>query len=89
MNRVHPINQEAEWVFSALGLLFPLVLCLGCADNQTMTLTADLPLHLEEHLDAATIVGSELPADLPQPVVWNFDEAQPDWNVLSLEMLEF
>jgi arylsulfatase A-like enzyme len=39
-----------------------------------------MPLHLEEHLDAATIVGSEVPADLPVPVEWRFDEPQPDWK---------
>ena len=31
-------------------------------------LTAEVPLHLEEHLDAARIVGSEVPEDLPRVV---------------------
>jgi hypothetical protein len=39
-----------------------------------------MPLHLEEHLDAATIVGSEVPADLVESVEWRFDEPQPDWR---------
>ena len=43
-------------------------------------LTAEVPLHLEEHLDVATIVGSEVPADLPEPVEWRFDEPQEDWK---------
>ena len=40
-------------------------------------------LHLEEHLDDATIIGSEVPADLPQPVEWRFDEPQPGWKATT------
>ncbi|MEE9473850.1 MAG: hypothetical protein V3V82_07695, partial [Acidimicrobiia bacterium] len=43
-----------------------------------------MPLHLEEHLDAATIVGSEVPADLVEPVEWRFDEPQPGWKAVAL-----
>jgi arylsulfatase A-like enzyme len=43
-------------------------------------LTADLPLHLEDHLDVARIEGSEVPEDIPAPVEWHFDEPQPDWK---------
>jgi arylsulfatase A-like enzyme len=39
-----------------------------------------MPLHLEDHLDSAIIQGSEVPADLPRPVEWRFDEPQPDWQ---------
>jgi hypothetical protein len=55
-----------------------LVSCSGSPPGSPV-LTADIPLHLEEHLDAATIVGSDVPEDVPQSVVWSFDEAQPDW----------
>ncbi len=60
------------------SLLLPGVLCLGCGGPAP--LTVDMPLHLEDHLDAATIVGSEVPADLPDPVEWRFDEPQPGWK---------
>ena len=60
------------------SLLLPSVLCLGCGGPAP--LTVDMPLHLEEHLDAATIVGSEVPDDIPEPVEWRFDEPQPDWR---------
>ncbi|MEE8146682.1 MAG: sulfatase-like hydrolase/transferase, partial [Longimicrobiales bacterium] len=60
------------------SLLLPSVLCLGCGGPAP--LTVDMPLHLEDHLDAATIVGSEVPAELPQRIEWRFDEAQPDWK---------
>jgi hypothetical protein len=43
-------------------------------------LTADMPLHLEDHLDAAVVEGSELPENPPQTVQWHFDEPQPEWN---------
>ncbi len=60
------------------NLLLLSVWCFGCGGPAP--LTVDMPLHLEEHLDAATIVGSEVPADLPAPVEWRFDEPQPDWR---------
>ena len=60
------------------SLLLPSVLCLGCGGPAP--LTVDMPLHLEDHLDAATIVGSEVPDDIPEPVEWRFDEPQPDWR---------
>ena len=60
------------------GLLLPSVLCLGCGGPAP--LTVDMPLHLEDHLDVATIVGSEVPEDVPAPVEWRFDESQPDWK---------
>ena len=50
----------------AVSLLATL-LAVGCTglDSGQLPLTAEVPLHLEEHLDVATIVGSEVPADLP------------------------
>ncbi|MCH8937692.1 MAG: sulfatase-like hydrolase/transferase, partial [Gemmatimonadetes bacterium] len=60
------------------SLLLPSVLCLGCGGPAP--LTVDMPLHLEDHLDAATVVGSEVPAELLEPVEWRFDEPQPDWK---------
>ena len=63
--------------FPATWLLFG-ALCLGCGGPEP--LTVDMPLHLEDHLDVATIVGSEVPADLLVPIVWHFDQPQPDWK---------
>ncbi len=64
-------------VVVASALLSP-----GCADREPgpAVLTADLPLHLEDHLDVATVEGSEVPEDVPAPVEWRFDEPQPDWK---------
>ena len=66
-------------IFPATVLGLTLLSCSGSPSGSTV-LTADMPLHLEEHLDVATIVGSEVPADLPQPVEWRFDEPQPEWR---------
>jgi len=38
--------------------------CVGCQTGPA-ALTADVPLHLEEHIDAAKIEGSEVPVDVP------------------------
>ena len=65
--------------FAATVLSLTLVSCSGSPSGSTV-LTADMPLHLEDHLDAATIVGSEVPAELLEPVEWHFDEPQPDWK---------
>ena len=40
-------------------------------------------LLLEEHLEAATIEGSEVPADVPAAVEWRFDEPQPAWKPVA------
>jgi len=63
--------------FSWLGWL---ILVLGSSCGGPAPLTVNTPLHLEEHLEAAVIVGSEVPADVPQPVVWDFDQPQPAWQ---------
>ena len=54
----------------------------GCGDRESaqVILTADVPLHLEDHLDAATIEGSEIPTDVPETLEWRFDEPQPEWK---------
>jgi hypothetical protein len=78
MQRLTTRFPKAHRTPALAGLLFPLVLCLGC--GSPAPLTVDMPLHLEEHLDDATIVGSEVPADIPEPVEWRFDDPQPDWR---------
>ena len=60
-------------------LTLPLLSCSGSASDSPV-LTAEMPLHLEDHLDAATIVGSEVPAEVPAVMEWHFDEPQDDWK---------
>ena len=72
--------------FTCLIILTAVLLLFGCRDTepeQQTALTAEMPLHLEDHLDTANIEGSEVPADVPKPVVWHFDEPQPDWKVVD------
>jgi len=57
----------------------------GCADRASPpVLTAAMPLHLEDHLEAAVVEGSELPENPPQTVEWRFDEPQPEWQPTPL-----
>ena len=67
------------WIVLITLLCVPSISCSGPTSGSPV-LTAELPLHLEEHLDAATIEGSEVPEVLPQPVEWRFDEPQLDWQ---------
>jgi arylsulfatase A-like enzyme len=62
-----------------------LALALGCADqlSEKSPLTAECPLHLEEHFEAATVEGSEVLGELPATVEWRFDKPQPDWKPLA------
>ncbi|HEX9705144.1 MAG TPA: hypothetical protein VGA20_07855, partial [Gemmatimonadales bacterium] len=74
---VRSLIRRSSLVAASLGL----ALAAGCVDPAAVrVLTADMPLHLEDHLDAATVEGSELPATIPEPVEWRFDEPQPDWK---------
>jgi len=61
-------------------------LAAACADRAAgpPVLTADMPLHLEDHLGSATIVGSEVPVDPPQGIEWRFDEPQPEWKPVAM-----
>ena len=72
-------GRAASRIVPATVLGLALVSCSGSPSGSTV-LTADMPLHLEQHLDAATIVGSEVPADILAPVEWRFDEPQPGWK---------
>jgi len=74
--------------FTCLIILTAVLLLFGCRDTepeQQTALTAEMPLHLEDHLDAGHIVGSEVPEDVPKPAVWSFDEPQPDWKPVKLK----
>ena len=74
-------GRAAPRIFPATVLGLTLVSCSGPPSGSTV-LTADMPLHLEDHLDDATIVGSEVPVEALAPVEWHFDEPQPDWKPL-------
>jgi arylsulfatase A-like enzyme len=65
-----------------LSSLLLLALATSCTEKEPgpQPLSAERPLHLEEHLDAATIEGSEVPEELLEPMEWRFDESQPAWN---------
>ena len=72
-------GRAASRIFPATVLSLALVSCSGSPSGSTV-LMADVPLHLEDHLDAATIEGSEIPTDVPEALEWRFDEPQPEWK---------
>ncbi|MCZ6755926.1 MAG: sulfatase [Gemmatimonadetes bacterium] len=77
------LARAVSRIVPATLLTFPLVHCSG-RPSDSPVLTADMPLHLEDHLEAAVIEGSELPVDSPESIVWSFDEPQPDWRAFSV-----
>jgi len=64
---------------AAVGALLLSAHCVARSSSPA-PLTADVPLHLESHLDAAKIEGSAAPVDPPRPVEWRFDQPQPAWK---------
>jgi len=82
------MNKRKEIYFSLL--VFALFWLTSCAPEvPDRTLTANIPLHLEEHLEQAILTNSEVPKDIPQPVIWSFDKAQPEWKAAPLRNLPF
>ncbi|MEE9264435.1 MAG: hypothetical protein V3V11_08270, partial [Vicinamibacteria bacterium] len=73
---IHEIHRRLMWQVLA-GLL--VLSGVGC-ESGPAPLRVEMPLHLEDHLDAATIEGSEVPKDIPEAVEWRFGEPQPDWK---------
>jgi arylsulfatase A-like enzyme len=69
---------NAHRIRRSAALALPSLLWAGCGPEAS--LRVEMPLHLEDHLDAATVTGSEVPADPSQPVEWRFDEPQHDWR---------
>jgi arylsulfatase A-like enzyme len=65
-------------MFFTQAIMLAALSCSGPESEQAL-LTAEVPLHLEDHLDAATIEGSRALSDLAKPVEWDFSEPQPDW----------
>ncbi len=73
------MSKTKEISLLALGFVF-IGFCCSSPGSKKEPLTAGLPLHLEEHLEKAQIVGSELPKEIPAAVEWRFDKEQPDWK---------
>ncbi|MFP5289200.1 MAG: sulfatase-like hydrolase/transferase, partial [Thermoanaerobaculia bacterium] len=64
-----------------LAALLPLLWACGGSDSAPLS-AGKAPLHLEEHLTAARIEGSEVPKNLPAAVEWDFGKPQPGWKVV-------
>ena len=78
------LDPKRIFLWTVASLLSALLTLLGAGcQSGSAPLTAEVPLHLEEHLEAATIEGSEVPADVPAAVEWRFDEPQPAWKPVA------
>lgn len=71
--------QPKGAIFLTLIIMLMAFSCSGPDSDQPL-LTAELPLHLEEHIDDARIEGSEAREDLLVPVQWDFNALQADWK---------
>jgi len=61
------------------------LLLSGCGGHSEPAgvLTAEMPLHLEDRIDAATVEGSSATEGAPGPVAWRFDTEQPAWKPVT------
>ncbi len=72
------LGRSLSLILPAALLSLPVIGCSG-SPSDSPVLTAEMPLHLEDHLEAAVVVGSEVPVEVPEAVEWRFDEPQPEW----------
>jgi len=82
----YTMTRSTICVFIFLIMLLPvspLSLFADTEPGQQKVLIAEMPLYLEEHLDAAHIEGSKVPEEVLEPVEWRFDQPQPDWKPLK------
>ena len=65
-----------------------LLATLGCSEAAPgrRPLTADVPLHLEEHLEAALVEGSQPAAAVVERLEWTFEEPRPEWRAVGLNV---
>jgi arylsulfatase A-like enzyme len=79
----HPMIFPAPLLLMVIGLA-------GCGPaGPDRTLTAEVPLHLEEHLEQASVTGSQVPMEVPRPVEWDFAQPRPEWLAVPLREFPF
>ena len=78
-NRKSAVRVSSAHLVLLLAGLSSLLALTACQDDPA-PFTAEVPLHLEDHLDDAVVTGSGVPRDVLKPVEWRFDEPQPDWK---------
>jgi len=67
--------------------MLAILLVPSCADtvSRQPPLTAEMPLHLADHIASAQVTGSRPPTDQPR-VEWRFDEPQADWQPVRSDL---
>lgn len=81
---LHRVISHPNPLLVTLAILLTAGCAGGGSEPAPAVLTAAMPLHFEDHLDAATIIGSEASKNLPGIVEWRFDRDRPDWKPIAL-----
>jgi arylsulfatase A-like enzyme len=69
-------------LLAAITLILLASACVQDGSAPSATLTADVPIHLEEHVAEARMEGSSVPKELPKAAEWRFDQPQSAWKAL-------
>lgn len=71
---VHPMRRVAAPPLASL-------VWFGCGGPAP--LEVEMPLHLEDHTEVATVVGSEIPMEGLQPITWTFETEEQVWHPVT------
>jgi arylsulfatase A-like enzyme len=66
-----------------LGLFVLFSAACSSSPDDLPFLTAEMPLHFEDHLSDARIFGADVSVDTLQPIEWNFPKPGVDWRSFS------
>ncbi len=70
------LARPTRFILAVLGTAATLVSCAPAGPGSDFP----NPARLDQMLAEATASGSEMPADVPSPIEWSFDQDQPDWK---------
>ena len=82
------LKRHVGGAFTALFNVVPVFVLVsglvGCGSSGpgVWPVFSEMPLHLEEHLESASIEAANPPESPPAAVVWNFDVPQREWKAL-------
>jgi arylsulfatase A-like enzyme len=69
---------------AAVAAVSVLVVAVGCGrTDSARALTAEMPVHLEDRIDAASVEGPSSTESALEPVTWRFDAEQPAWKPVT------
>ena len=72
-----------ESCIASLGIVLLSVTGCGGQDSDRASLNSDLLVHLEDHLEQASLEGSDLPGQTANAFHWDFSEDQAAWKTIG------